>query len=290
MFPQKMYRFVWIITFLLSTNVMAQNDFIDFESEQWDTQNAEIVQFMDRKSLMGTAFLKDVEFENGIIEVDIAVSGPKARSYPGVLFRVQSQENYERFYIRPHRASLYPDAIQYVPCFNGIDGWQLYNGENYASAADIPDNQWVHFKLEVSGSQARLFMDDMENPVFVMNDLKHGISKGTIGLNGPRNRTAYFSNFKYKTDDTLKFISVPEVEPIPGILKNWQIAQPFRFSQVDIENIPKSRHSVKSTGRRSPANLPGSWIFPAPAEGPAGSPTASWPKRRSLPTKTKRCN
>jgi len=117
---------------------------------------------MDRKCLIGSAFLKDVEFENGVIEVDLAVAGQKARTYPGLIFRIQSPGNYEHVYIRPHRASLYPDAIQYVPAFNGIDGWQLYNGENYTSAADIPYNKWVHFKLEVSGSQARLFMDDLE--------------------------------------------------------------------------------------------------------------------------------
>ena len=235
---RKIQQFVLIFSVLLSVKVIARQDIISFESDQWDRTGAEIVQFMDRKCLIGRALLKDVEFENGIIEVDIAVTGQKARTYPGVLFRIQSPGNYERFYIRPHRAGLYPDAIQYVPAFNGIDGWQLYNGENYTSAADIPDNQWIHFKLEVSGSQARLFMDDMDKPVFVMNYLKHGISKGTIGLLCPMDRTAYFSNFKYKIDNTLKFIPVPAIEPHPGIIKNWQISQPFPFSQVDLEKHP----------------------------------------------------
>jgi sugar lactone lactonase YvrE len=235
---RKIFHFTFVLVLLFSIKGFTQEDFIDFESDQWDRQGAEIVQFMDRKCLIGSAFLKDVEFENGVIEVDIAVSGQKARTYPGVLFRVQSQEDYERFYIRPHRASLYPDAIQYVPSFNGIDGWQLYNGENYTSAADIPDNKWVHFKLEVSGSQARLFMDDMDQPVFVMNYLKHGVSRGTIGLNAPRDRTAYFSNFTYRIDNTLKFNPVPEIERHPGIITNWQISKPFPFSQVDVEKHP----------------------------------------------------
>ncbi len=238
---RKIFQITSIFVLLFSIKSFAQTDFIDFESDQWDRQGAEIVQFMDRKCLIGSAFLKDVEFENGVIEVDIAVTGQKARTYPGVLFRIQSPGNYERFYIRPHRASLYPDAIQYVPCFNGIDGWQLYNGENYTSAADIPDNQWVHFKLEVSGSQARLFMDDMDQPVFVMNYLKHGVSKGTLGLNSPRDGTAYFSNFKYKIDNTLKFTPVPEIERHPGIITNWQISQPFPFSKVDLEKHPNEQ-------------------------------------------------
>ncbi|MCI0496111.1 hypothetical protein L0Z72_13985, partial [candidate division KSB1 bacterium] len=219
---QKIFQSALILLLLLSSNLIAQENFINFESDQWDRANAQIVQFLDRKCLIGSAFLKDVEFENGVIEVDIAVSGQKARTYPGVLFRVQSQGDYERFYIRPHRASLYPDAIQYVPAFNGIDSWQLYNGENYTSAADIPDNQWVHFKLEVSGSQARLFMGDMDQPAFVMNYLKHGVSRGSIGLNSPMDRTAYFSNFTYRIDNTLKFDPVPAIETMPGIITDWQ--------------------------------------------------------------------
>ena len=238
---QKILRFTLVFTFLFSIAVSAQEEYIDFESDQWDRTGAEIVQFLDRKCLIGSAFLKNVEFENGIIEVDIAVSGQKARTYPGVLFRVQSPGDYEHVYIRPHRASLYPDAIQYAPSFKGISGWQLYNGENYTSAADIPDNKWVHFKLEVSGSQARLFMDDMEQPVFVMNYLKHGVSKGALGLSGPRNRTAYFSNFKYRIDNSLKFTPIPEIEKHPGIITNWQISQPFPFSEVDIEKHPNEQ-------------------------------------------------
>ncbi len=242
---RKIFQIILILVLLFSIEVSAQEEFIDFESDLWERQGAEIIQFMGRKSLIGSASLKDLEFENGIIEVDIAVTGQKARTYPGILFRIQSPGNYERVYIRPHRASLYPDAIQYVPCFNGIDGWQLYNGENYTSAVDIPDNQWVHFKLEVAGSQARLFIDDMDEPVFVMNYLKHGVSRGSIGLNSPRTRTAYFSNFKYKIDNTLKFTPIPEIELHPGIIKNWQISQPFPFSQVDLEKHPDEQELGK---------------------------------------------
>ncbi|NIM58423.1 MAG: hypothetical protein GTO16_05700 [Candidatus Aminicenantes bacterium] len=242
---RKIFQIILILVLLFSIEVSAQEEFIDFESDLWERQGAEIIQFLGRKSLIGSASLKDLEFENGIIEVDIAVTGQKARTYPGILFRIQSPGNYERVYIRPHRASLYPDAIQYVPCFNGIDGWQLYNGENYTSAVDIPDNQWVHFKLEVAGSQARLFIDDMDEPVFVMNYLKHGVSRGSIGLNSPRTRTAYFSNFKYKIDNTLKFTPIPEIELHPGIIKNWQISQPFPFSQVDLEKHPDEQELGK---------------------------------------------
>jgi hypothetical protein len=129
--PTKSIRLIALFllcTMLYTVSAMAQDEVIDFESDRWDLSNAEIVEHMDRKCLMGNAFLKDVEFENGVIEVDIAVT-PRSRSYPGIAFRMQSDENYERFYIRPHRSPYYSDALQYTPCFNGIDSWQLYNGD-----------------------------------------------------------------------------------------------------------------------------------------------------------------
>ena len=105
---------------LSASQVKAQDDVIDFESDRWVLKNAEIVTHLGRKALAGATYLKDVQMENGIIEVDIAVTG--ARSYPGVIFRMQSPENFERFYLRPHRAGLYPDALQYTPVFNRVEG------------------------------------------------------------------------------------------------------------------------------------------------------------------------
>jgi hypothetical protein len=45
--------------------------FIDFDSPHWDLDGAKVLQYMDRKALVGSAMLKDVEFQNGIIKVDI---------------------------------------------------------------------------------------------------------------------------------------------------------------------------------------------------------------------------
>jgi hypothetical protein len=135
---------------------------IDFGSDRWDFKDAEVKEYMGRQCLQGYALLKDVEFDNGVIEVDMAVTG--ASSYPGFVFRVRSDGDYERIYLRPHRAGLYPDAVQYTPVFNGIAGWQLYNGRGYTAGVELPVGEWIHLKLEVSGTRARLFVADMETP------------------------------------------------------------------------------------------------------------------------------
>jgi sugar lactone lactonase YvrE len=168
--------------------------------------------------------------------VDIAVTG--ARSYPGIIFRMQSPLNYERFYIRPHRAGLYPDALQYTPIVNGVASWQLCQGDGYTAGAAIPENQWIHIKMEIYGNQARVFLGDAELPALVINYLKHGKSKGNIGVLGPRDRTAYFSNFKYKLEDNLEFDPPPKVDTPPGMIMSWQLSQGFKATKVDFEIYP----------------------------------------------------
>ena len=187
----------------------ALEEAIDLDSERWVLTNGQIVEHLGRTCLTGSAYLEDVRFENGVIEVDVALTG--ARGYPGINLRVQSPTDYEHFYIRPHRMGLYPDALQYTPVFNGISGWQLYNGDGFTAAVEIPENEWVRLRLEVSRSQARLFIGDAEDPALEIPRLKHGTSRGSIGLSSQPGVDGYFSRFRYRTDDDLHFD--PAVHP-----------------------------------------------------------------------------
>ncbi|MBN1199086.1 MAG: hypothetical protein JXA23_07025, partial [Bacteroidales bacterium] len=128
----------WFILFFLCFSRMtpAQHA-IPFDSLHWDLSRARMVEHLDRQAITGIAILRDVVFENGIIEMDIATV-PNTRSYPGILFRKQDPETYERIYLRPHRSIYYDDALQYAPAFHGVDSWQLYSGPGKSSALEIP--------------------------------------------------------------------------------------------------------------------------------------------------------
>jgi sugar lactone lactonase YvrE len=230
------------IQYIILASASAQIDTTAFSSDSWDLTNAQLVDHLGRTCMIGTAFLKNVEFENGVIEVDIGldVAGGR-RSYPGILFRVQSDDEYERVYLRPHRAGLYTDAIQYVPAFNGVDSWQLYNGDGATAGAVIPNNEWIHWRIEVMGTQARVFLGDASQPSLFIKDLKHGVSKGSVGLSGQKDRTAFFSNFRYRKDTTLQFPAPLVPEPAPGIITEWLLSQPYKLAHVDIERHPRQQ-------------------------------------------------
>ncbi|MBM4159661.1 MAG: hypothetical protein FJ217_01035 [Ignavibacteria bacterium] len=233
---------VSVLLLLVQTAAVSQTDSVHFRSGRWELRNAEVVEHLGRTCLMGIAFLKDVQFGNGVIEFDFAVDAAGGRrSYPGILFRMQSEDDYERVYVRPHRAGWYPDAIQYVPAFNGVDSWQLYNGDGCTAGATIPNNQWIRFKIEVMGTQARVFIGDAPQPSLFIKDLKHGVSSGMLGLSGTRDKTAYFSNFRYRIDNSLQFPPAAALDPAPGIVGEWLISQPFKNAHIDLEQYPRDQ-------------------------------------------------
>ena len=151
--------------------VPASSEIIPFDSGSWVMYNAETVEHDDRLCLFGSAFLPNIGFTNGIIEFDAWVDG--SRGYPGVTFRATSQLEYESFYFRPHVPNR-PDALQYTPVFGGVAGWQLYNGPGFTAAADIPAGTWIHVRLEIKDTRARVFFGEGSEPDLVMDDLKVG--------------------------------------------------------------------------------------------------------------------
>ena len=226
--------FIFTITICLS-----QNKIVPFTTDNWTFYEGEVVQYLGREALKGTAKLENLEFENGIIEFDIAVNGN--RSYPGIFFRVQSPSDYEHFYIRPHRAPYYSDVLQYCPAFGNVDAWQLYNGEGYTASAEIPRGEWIHIRIEVFGSQARVFLNNSTIPNLQIDYLKHGTSKGWLTLNSPSDGSTYFSNFSYRLDNALKF-DPPEIEKTPlGIFTEWEISQSYKVGRIDLEKYPEEQ-------------------------------------------------
>ena len=187
---------------------------------------ANIVEHQGRPSIFlngGAADLKDFEMRDGVIDVD--VSTPAKRGFFGIQFRVDNEGlNGEWVYLRPHESG-YPDAIQYTPVLNTGLNWQLYNGQGFTAAVDIPKDEWFHMRLAIAGAQAKLYVKDMDNPVLVMDDLKTGIQKGQVSLAVLIGET-YFSNFEIrKTPDVAWERHLPQMPP--GTLTKWRISPAY---------------------------------------------------------------
>ena len=154
------------------------------------------------------AVLRGIEFESGVIEIDLAgdtVPGapPYFRGFVGMAFRMSADKSkYEAFYLRPKNGRSDDQlqrnhSAQYIsePDFP----WQRLRQETpgkYETYVDLVPGDWVKVRIEVRGERARFFVHGFEQPTLVVNDLKHGQSKGSIALwIGPRT-VAHFSNLR----------------------------------------------------------------------------------------------
>ncbi|MBN2345742.1 MAG: hypothetical protein JXO51_05070 [Candidatus Aminicenantes bacterium] len=217
--------------------IFAQRTTAEFTPERWDLGRARVEEHLGRQVLSGTAFLKEVSLKDGVIEVDIATTN-RTRSYPGVLFRVQDTASYERFYIRPHRSPFYDDVLQYGPTFNGVDSWQLYNGPGLTASLDVLPDRWNRLKIVVAGTQAQVYWNDVPEPVLVVDELARGESAGTIGLIGPMDGTAFFSDLRYEAIAGLLLPPAAPREATCGIIPDWEISESFGALGVDFTKYP----------------------------------------------------
>jgi hypothetical protein len=276
----------WILALFAVAAFAQDGQIIPFDSPRWDLIQGRVVEHLGRNAFMGTALVKDAEFQNGVIEFDLAVTGQ--RSYPGIVFRWVSPGNTERVYVRPHQSntSRKPEVIQYAPGFNGVDSWQLYNGEGFTGFAEIPYGQWVHYKVEVSGTQVRLFIADMSKPVMLIHDLKRGVSKGKVGIAGQLDGNAYYSSFSYRSDDTLR-LDPPPCLAQPRLHREWQISQPSRTAVWTTRCIRRNSSCRPSAGQAYRQRPRVASTLPASMAGSATCRTASSPGRPCARTKTR---
>lgn len=212
----------------------------DFDTDRWQITDAKArkEEHLGRKSLYlksGYAFLKDAVFEDGVIEVDIAAPANLA-SFVGIVFRFENADDHEIVYFRPHKSGL-EDAVQYTPSFKGGAAWQLYSGAGFTAAVEIPKEQWVHARIEISGLGAKVYFNNSDKPVLVIDDLKRGYSRGSVGLWGGANG-GHFSNFTYKVAPAGERAERPQTPMASGILAKWELSEAFDVAQKDPETMP----------------------------------------------------
>lgn len=199
---------------------------VPFEMEKWDTMGTALNKemYMGKESVFlksGVIYTKGLDFRDGVIEMDM--NFPQQRGFPGLAFRIQDPQNFELFYVRPHQSGN-PDATQYTPVFNSQAGWQLYHGEGYSKAFTFKFNEWHHVKIDVHGLQAEIYIDDMQNPLIKVTELKREWKGGNIALISA-GTLVYFANLQY----TSKQVATPVRMAVPangagGLVTQWQVS------------------------------------------------------------------
>ncbi|HLY41106.1 MAG TPA: hypothetical protein VKR52_07815 [Terracidiphilus sp.] len=180
------------------------------------TGKAEAVEYLGRKAVRLTApssedvfdFLKGVQFQDGVIEADIALKittppGVRMPGFVGIAFRARPDTtHYEMFYLRPGNSHAEDQAqrnhsVQYVAA-PGFDWYKLRREwpSIYESHAELKPETWIHMKIEVHGRAAKLYLDGSESPSLIVNGLKGEDLAGGVAIWGYNGEEAYFSHLK----------------------------------------------------------------------------------------------
>jgi hypothetical protein len=153
------------------------------------------------------AVIEGIEFGDGVIQAEIAgapmTGAPSgARGFVGLAFRLQSDmRTYDAFYLRPTNGRADDQvrrnhSAQYISHPDWT--WSRFRKEmpeKYESYVDLVPGEWTKVKIEVRGTQARLYVHDQSQPTLIVNDLKTGATgKGAIALWLDLGTDAHFRN------------------------------------------------------------------------------------------------
>jgi hypothetical protein len=139
-------------------------------------------------SNIGLALVEGIEFDQGVLEIDLKGRGEIQRCFLGVAFNVAEGSTFEAVYFRPFnftRAGSFRErAIQYVAWPEHT--WETLRQEKpgkYESAVKpVPDPAgWFHARIEVGKNKVKVFVNSAKEPCLVVDRLAHP-KKGKVGL------------------------------------------------------------------------------------------------------------
>lgn len=207
------------------------------------------------------------EFVDGTIEFDLAPM--ENGRFFAVDFRYRNFNAYENIYLRPMKSGEF-DALQYSPRINGGSTWQIY--PEFSAAAEYPQGQWTHVRLEVSGSVLEAFIGDAKEPTLRVPRLRADVDAGQVVVwarvnNQPTQWAAAISNFRV-TPRKPTTVKAKAGEAPAGFLTDWQVAKEIHdakdaafilpalseWKSVAVEEsglVNLNRHLKRSRGRKT---------------------------------------
>lgn len=152
--------------------------------------------------------IKDLDFENGTIEVKVLsrllkTAPDYARGFIGLAYRINDDNTaYESIYVRPTNGRADNQfrrnhTVQYYayPDYKFDRLRKESNGE-FETYADLGLNEWIAIRIEVKGKEAKLYLNNQKSASFVVSEMKGSTAKGGVGLWVDIGTEGYFKDLK----------------------------------------------------------------------------------------------
>jgi hypothetical protein len=206
--------FLCIITFIsLTLSTRAQEIILKpvLSHEVFEVMNRTIIVLKDQhnRSIVnvkaqpypGIAWIKGIEFQNGIIEFDVKGKDVLQESFVGIAFHGMRDSIYEAVYFRPFNFHTKDPirrkhAVQYIAVPE--NDWP-YLRENFPDKYEAPlsipvdPNDWFHVKIIIHNNNIKTFINGDPNPALIVESL-HPDTGGKIGFWTGHKSDGYFSD------------------------------------------------------------------------------------------------
>jgi hypothetical protein len=236
---------------------------VPFEPSRWavDAPRAAFVEHLGRPSLhltSGSALLRDVRFDDGVIELDVSAPAP-GPGFAFVVFRAASAADREDVYLRMGSSGA-ADAVQYQPTFGRTGAWQLYHGPGYTAPAVFERARWTRLRVEVAGPHARVFVGESAEPVLEVAELRRGPGAGAVGVLEGTSGAApgvYFSNFRYTPRPPVARVAAAARPAAPaamppttpgapsGAIRRWELSPAVATGSELLDALPAAARGAR---------------------------------------------
>lgn len=223
-----------LTSFILASSFFANAQKINWEKKEFELVNTrasivnqgnytnvlkverDLVAFpFDEKNLDATvdgpSFVKlsNLNIENGSIEVKVLSKimennpFPAARGFIGLAYRIdQDNKHFDAIYLRPSNGRADDQlrrnhSVQYFAYPNyGFNRLRKEANGLYETYANIGLEEWITMRIEFQNKKARLYLNQQEQPAFLVNEMLGSSKNGSIGLWVEIGTVGYFRDLK----------------------------------------------------------------------------------------------
>ena len=151
----------------------------------------------------GFVWLKDFEFDNGIIEADIKGKNVQGNSFVGIAFHGLNDTTFDAVYFRPFNfmsedSVRKAHSVQYIshPVYTWYKLRKEHPGKYENTINPVPDpDSFFHAKIVIEKPKISVFVNDAKEPSLVVKELSDRNS-GWVGLWTGNYSDGTFSNLK----------------------------------------------------------------------------------------------
>ncbi len=137
----------------------------------------------------GVAWLKGIEFSNGILEFDVRGEDVQQHSFVGIAFHGKNDSTFDAIYLRPFQfksndENLRSRDIQYIslPDFTWRTLRGKFPGKYEHSIEPAPDpNSWIRVRIVIKDSTVSTYINGSNEPSLVVEKVNQ-INSGSVGF------------------------------------------------------------------------------------------------------------